>query len=156
MSIGTLSGSTRRGPLSRTVSQAFSMVQTPPMPVDTTAPSRSPGTSGEPASFHASRVAMIAYCAVGSMRRISVRWSTSSGGTTSCPANVTGMSYLATQSYSSVRTPERPARAPSQVEATSPPSGVVAPRPVTTTFVDVPIGLISLGAGSPRASGARG
>ena len=34
-------------------------------------------------------------------------------------------------------TPERPASIASQVEATSPPSGEVAPRPVTTTSVPV-------------------
>ena len=34
MSIGTVIGSTRRGPRSRRVSQASSSVQTPPMPVD--------------------------------------------------------------------------------------------------------------------------
>src|SRR5699024_10401541 len=63
------------------------------------------------------------------------RVSFSSTGSASCPAKVTGSSYWLTQSCSRVRTPDRPASAPSQVEAASPPSGFVVPRPVTTTFV---------------------
>ena len=41
MSIGTVMGSTRRGPRSRRVSHASSSVQTPPMPVDQSTASRS-------------------------------------------------------------------------------------------------------------------
>jgi hypothetical protein len=74
-------GSTRRPPFSRSVSHASSVVQMPPMPDDTTAPRRSPSTSGAPASAHASRVAISAYCADGSMRLISGRVSTWSGVT---------------------------------------------------------------------------
>ena len=48
-------------------------------------------------------------------------------------AKVTGSSYLATQSKVIGRAPERPSRIASQVSATVPPTGVVAPRPVTTT-----------------------
>ena len=55
MSIGTVIGSTRRGPRSRRVSQASSRVQTPPMPVAQSTPRRSGSTSGEPASAQASR-----------------------------------------------------------------------------------------------------
>ena len=36
-----------------------------------------------------------------------------------------------------LRTPERPASIASQVEATSPPTGVVAPSPVMTTSIGV-------------------
>ena len=80
MSMGTVMGRTRRAPFSASVSQASSVVQMPPMPDDTTAPSRSRSTSGEPASAQASRAAMIAYCADGSIRFISGRGRTSSGG----------------------------------------------------------------------------
>src|SRR6266536_1764213 len=41
-------------------------------------------------------------------------------------------------SWVSLLTPERPATMASQVDATSPPSGVVAPSPVTTTSITAP------------------
>src|SRR5690625_667743 len=135
MSIGTVSGITRRAPRSLTVSHASSRVHTPPIPDETTAPSRSPSTSGAPASAQASRVAMIAYCALGSILRVSVRARTSAAGTASWPAKSTGISYCCAQSFSRVRTPDFPASAADQVEGTSPPSGVVAPSPVTTTVL---------------------
>src|SRR3954454_19492722 len=58
---------------------------------------------------------------------------TSDGSTASCAAMRTG----SCPAHSWVRgpTPERPASMASQVDATSPPSGVVAPSPVTTTSV---------------------
>ncbi|CPU65108.1 Uncharacterised protein [Mycobacteroides abscessus] len=92
MSMGTVMGSMRRAPRSRSVSQPSSVVQMPPMPDDTTVPSRSPSTSGLPASAHASRAAMIAYCVEGSMRLISGRARTSAGSTLIVAANVTGIS----------------------------------------------------------------
>ncbi|OPZ54543.1 MAG: hypothetical protein BWY91_01626 [bacterium ADurb.BinA028] len=76
---------------------------------------------------------MRAYCDDGSSRRVSTLASTWSGGVWIWAAKVTGSSYLATQSKSMVRAPERPARMASQVSGTVPPTGVVAPRPVTTT-----------------------
>src|SRR5690606_1726890 len=132
-SMGTVMGSTRRAPRSRRVSQPSKVVQMPPMPEETTAPSRSPSTSGAPASCQASRAAIIAYCADGSIRLISGRVSTSSGLTLMVAAKVTGMPYFSDQSFSMVRAPDSPASAADQVVGTSPPSGVVAPRPVTTT-----------------------
>ena len=90
MSMGTVIGRTRRAPFSLSVSQASRVVQMPPMPDETTAPSRSPSTSGEPASAHASRAAMIAYCADGSIRFSSGRARTSSGLTLMVAAKVTG------------------------------------------------------------------
>ncbi len=48
-------------------------------------------------------------------------------------AKVTGSSYFETQSKSIVRAPDLPARMASQVSGTVPPTGVVAPSPVTTT-----------------------
>src|SRR5659263_615798 len=133
ISIGTVIGSTRRAPLDFMTSHASSRVQIPPIPDATTVPSRSPSTSGEPASAQAWRAAIIAYCAEGSIRFISGRVSTSADGTASWPANVTAISYFSAQSFSSVRTPDRPASAACHVDLTSPPSGVVAPKPVTTT-----------------------
>src|ERR1700754_2340745 len=56
---------------------------------------------------------------------------TSDGSPTSCASMRTG-SWPA-HSWVSGPTPERPASMASQVDATSPPSGVVAPSPVTTT-----------------------
>src|SRR5690606_31899225 len=132
-SMGTVMGSTRRAPRSRRVSQPSKVVQMPPMPEETTAPSRSPSTSGAPASCQASRAAIIAYCADGSIRLISGRVSTSSGLTLMVAAKVTGMPSFSDQSFSMVRAPDSPASAADHVVGTSPPSGVVAPRPVTTT-----------------------
>ncbi len=132
MSIGTVSGKTRRGPFSFNVSYADSRVHTPPMPVAMTTPSRSGSSSGRPASAQASREAARAYCPEGSSRRVSTRASCSDGSTATDAAKVTGRSISVTQSWVRVRAPERPARAASQVVGTSPPMGVVAPRPVTT------------------------
>src|SRR4028119_1703014 len=50
ISIGTVSGNTRRAPFSFSTSYCVSRVHTPPMPEATTTPSRSPAPSGEPAS----------------------------------------------------------------------------------------------------------
>src|SRR5450759_1433493 len=157
ISIGTVIGSTRRAPLDFMTSHASSRVQIPPIPDATTVPSRSPSTSGEPASAQAWRAAIIAYCAEGSIRFISGRVSTSAEGTASWHANVTAISYFSAQSFSSVRTPDRTASAASHVDSTSPPSGVVAPRPVTTT-----VGVLLIGnsrdqaqIGRPQSADAR-
>src|SRR6516164_10679416 len=107
------------------------MVEIPPMPLDTTTPSRSGGTSGAPASAHASLAATIANCSHRSSRRAWTRSSTVAGSTAAGAAIRAGR--LAYPSSVSARAPLRPASIPSQVLATSPPSGVVAPRPVTTT-----------------------
>src|SRR4249920_336552 len=103
----------------------------PPMPLDTTTPSRSGSTSGWPASAHASRAATMASCSHRSSRRACTRSSTVAGSTAAGAAICTGRSGA--QSSASLRAPLRPASSDAQVEATSPPTGEVAPRPVTTT-----------------------
>ena len=145
MSIGTVMGSTRRGPRSRRVSQPSRRVHTPPMPVPKATASRSPSTSApsRPASFQASRAATVAIWVAGSWRFCSTLDRTSEVGTASSAAKVTGSSYFSTQSCSMVRAPETPCRAWDQKVGTSPPMGVVAPRPVITA-VRV-MGLLPLG-----------
>src|SRR5665648_206615 len=96
---------------------------------------------------------MIAYWAEGSIRFISGRLRASLGSTARRAAKVTGRSYLTAQSLSSVCTPDFPARAAAHVLGTSPPSGVVAPMPVTTTsgaLVTVPPGQVVGGPPSPE------
>src|SRR5919112_1737174 len=138
ISMGTVCGETRRTPFSLSTSYWSSRVVTPPMPEAMTAPSRSGSTPGsspalplKPASAHASLAATSANCAERSRRRACGRGMTSVGSTAICAAMRTACSAA----HSCVRglTPERPATRPSQVEAASPPSGVVAPIPVTTT-----------------------
>src|SRR6516165_5058184 len=103
----------------------------PPMPLDTTTPSRSGSTSGLPASAHASRAATMASCSHRSSRRACTRSSTVAGSTAEGAAICTGRSGA--QSSGSLRAPLRPASSDSHVEGTSPPTGEIAPRPVTTT-----------------------
>src|SRR6516225_10079008 len=107
------------------------MVEIPPMPLDTTTPSRSGATSGAPASAHASLAATSANCSHRSSRRACTRSRTVAGSTAACAAIRVGR--LANPSSVSAVVALRPASIPSQVLATSPPSGVVAPSPVTTT-----------------------
>src|SRR5690242_20311892 len=107
------------------------VVAIPPMPLDTTTPSRSGGTSGAPALAHASRAATSANCSHRSSRRACTRSSTVAGSTAAVAAIRVGR--LAYPSSVSDLVPLCPASIPSQVLATSPPSGVVTPRPVTTT-----------------------
>ena len=101
------------------------------MPEAITTPIRSGSTSGAPASAQASRAAMIANWPDRSDRLISGRGSTSDGSTATGAAMCTGS--RSTQSSVRIFTPDWPASMADQVDATSPPSGVVAPRPVTTT-----------------------
>ncbi len=138
MSMGTVIGRTRRGPFSRRVSQASRSVQSPPIPVEYSTPSRSGARSVIAASAQASRAEMSAYCAEGSRRLISWRSSTSSGRTRACAAKVTGSSCSATQSCVSERTPVSPASNAFQLSRAVPPSGDVAPIPVTTIFLVIP------------------
>ncbi len=139
ISIGTVCGETLRAPFSFSTSYWSSRVVTPPMPEAITAPRRS-GASLEdssvagvskPASAQASRAAISANCAERSSLRASGRGRISPGSTAVRAAIRTGSSAA----HSSVRTatPERPASRFSQVVAASPPSGVKAPIPVTTT-----------------------
>src|SRR3954451_2850578 len=152
MSIGMVCGETLRGPFSRRVSHWLSSVCAPPMPVATTTPRRSLSTSGAPASVHASRAAMSASCSARSRRRPSTRSSTSRGSTATCAAIRTGSSSA--HGSSMTLTPERPDSRPSHVEAASPPTGVDAPRPVTTTRGCVLMCPAPLGVGM-RLSGSR-
>ncbi len=101
------------------------------MPDAMTTPMRSGSSSGAPASAHASRAAMIANWPDRSDRLISGRGRTSDGSTATGAAMCTGS--MSTQSSVRTFTPDWPASMAAQVDATSPPSGVVAPRPVTTT-----------------------
>ena len=54
MSAGTMNGETRPGPFSSRTLCWMSSVWMPPIPVAKTTPARSAGTSGRPASSHAS------------------------------------------------------------------------------------------------------
>jgi hypothetical protein len=105
----------------------------PPIPLVTETPSRSGSTSGEPASAHASRAATIANCSQRSIRRAWTRPTICAGSSAATPAMRAGRSF--TQSSVSALTPLFPASMPDQVDATSPPRGVVAPSPVTTTLL---------------------
>src|SRR4051812_1754110 len=138
ISIGTVCGETRRTPFSLSTSYWSRRVVTPPMPEAMTAPRRSgstlsssPALASKPASAHASLAAISANCAGRSRRRACGRGMTSEGSTAICAAIRTACS--AAHSCSRGLTPDLPATRPSQVEAASPPSGVVAPIPVTTT-----------------------
>ena len=96
MSIGTVSGDTRRTPRSSSTSSWPSMVSAPPMPLPITIASRSGstprtvslgtpslllGTGSNPASAQASRPATSAACWQRSSRRASTRSSVAVGST---------------------------------------------------------------------------
>ena len=131
INIGTVCGLTSRAPLVFNVSYESRSVMTPPIPDAITTPSRSFAISGAPASFHASRDAMSANCSDRSSRRISTRSITSLGSTaTGAPIATLSCDVI---SSDKVRTPLLPAMRCAHVVGTSPPSGVVAPSPVTTT-----------------------
>src|SRR5579875_2191971 len=129
--IGTVYGEMRCQPLLLSVSYAASVEPMPPIPLVTATPSRSGSGCGEPASAQASRAATSANCSQRSIRRACTRPTASAGSAAACAAMRTGRS----RAHGSViaRTPLRPASIAAQVDATSPPSGVVAPSPVTTT-----------------------
>src|ERR1700760_4379732 len=104
----------------------------PPMPLLTATPSRYGSTLGEPASAQASRVATSASCSQRSIRRACTRPTTATGSDAAGAAIFTGSASA--QDSVRRRTPLVPASIADQVDAASPPSGVVAPRPVTTTL----------------------
>src|SRR5580693_614509 len=117
-------------------------------------PRRSGSTSGEPACAHASRAATIANCSQRSRRRACTRSIRVAGSAAAHAAIRAGSS--AAQSSVSWRTPLRPASSDSQVLATSAPTGVIAPRPVTTTRVrSVPTILRSSSWGDPALRGGQ-
>ncbi len=133
ISIGMVCGETRRGPDASSTSSWASRVSAPPMPEPTLTPSRSGSSpeSARPASDQAWWAAIRAIASERSSRRSFTRSSRPAGSTASWAAIRTGS--CADHSWASELTPERPASMASQVDATSPPSGVVAPSPVTTT-----------------------
>src|SRR3954453_3734268 len=165
MSIGMVKGETRFGPFSSKTSSWPSRVSAPPMPVPKTTAMRSGGTSSEPApdSSHASWAATTAACWLRSSRRARTRSRCSTGSLAIRATSWAG--YSLTQSSVMRLIPDRPASNASHVLATSPPSGVVAPRPVMTTSLLMVIPLSGRAAGkaplqgpaaSVRAVGGRG
>src|SRR3954447_1064691 len=104
-----------------------------PLPKLTARRSGSRPEPASPASAHAWCAATSAIAWERSSRRSLTRSIVADGSTASCAAMRTGS--CAAHSWVSALTPERPASMASQVDATSPPSGVVAPSPVTTTSV---------------------
>ncbi len=104
----------------------------PPMPLVTATPSRYGSTSGAPASAHASRAATSANCSHRSIFLACGLPMTATGSAAAGAAILTGR--VSTHGSVRRRTPLVPASIADQVDATSPPSGVVAPSPVTTTL----------------------
>src|SRR4051812_8017401 len=138
MSMGMVKGETRLGPFSSRMSSGRSGVSAPPMPVPKTTAMRSGATSScaAPESSHACCAATTAACWLRSSRRARTRSSCSTGSLAMRATSWAG--YSLAQSSVIRLTPDRPASSPPHVLATPPPSGVVAPRPVTTTsLVDV-------------------
>src|SRR3954462_8702157 len=103
------------------------------MPVPKTTAMRSGATPAPaaPDSRHASSAAMTATCWLRSSRRARTRSICSAGSVARRATSWAGEALI--QSSVMRLTPDFPASRASQVLATSPPSGVVAPRPVTTT-----------------------
>src|SRR3954454_3473672 len=112
--------------------------------------SLSTSVPSRPASAQACFAAINAIASERSRRRRRTRSMTSVGSTASSAAMRTGS--WAAHSWVSGPTPERPATMASQVEATSPPNGVVAPSPVTTTSTAV-MSVIRLDVGDGVADG---
>ena len=106
-----------------------------PVPMTTAIRSGSTPASPAPESRQASSAAMTATCWLRSRRRARTRSIWSTGSLASRATSWAGYSLI--QSSVIRLTPDRPASSASQVLATSPPRGVVAPSPVTTTSVDV-------------------
>src|SRR3954451_441686 len=135
MSMGMVKGETRLGPFSSRTSSCPRRVSAPPMPVPKTTAIRSGATpeSAAPEAAHACSAAMTATCWLRSSRRARTRSIWSAGSEASRATSCAGYSLI--QSSVIRLTPDRPARRASQVVSTSPPRGVVAPSPVTTTSV---------------------
>src|SRR3954453_53415 len=152
ISIGTVCGLTRRGPEASRMSSWMSRVCAPPMPLPKLTASRSGSrpASARPESAHAWCAALSAIASERSSRRSFTRSRTSEGSTASWAAMRTGS--CSAHSWVSALTPERPASMASQVGATDPPNGVVAPSPVTTTSVLL-MSVIRLDVGNGVADG---
>ena len=126
ISIGIVSGETRRGPLSWSDVVVASSVCTPPMPeaMATPRPLGVDPAVGEAGVGPGLQAAMRANCAERSSRRALTR-SRTSVGSTATSAAICDRAVWA-QSWVRGLTPERPSSRASQVVATSPPTGVVA------------------------------
>src|SRR5215213_3180796 len=108
----------------------------PPMPEASATATRSgsvPSAVSSPASAHASRAATRASCPERSSRRALTRSRTAVGSTATSAA--IWVPSCAAHSCLRTSTPDRPDSSASQVVGTSPPTGEVAPRPVTRTLV---------------------
>ena len=138
ISIGTVCGETRRAPLASRTSSWASIVSAPPMPVPTTTASRSGSTPGAPACSHASSAASRASCWDRSRVRARTRPRRSTGSVGDPGAEPDRACPRPTAS-SSRAVPERPAsRRLPRCRRRRRPSGVTAPRPVTTTSAREP------------------
>jgi hypothetical protein len=133
MSMGTMNGETRPGPLFSRTSYCVSRVLMPPIPVAKMTPPRSATTSGSPASAQASFAAAMPNCVNRSVRRASLTSRNSLGSNPSTsPATETGRSPMGNCVI--VRTPFRPLARPCQKSSTPIPIGVTGPIPVMTTL----------------------
>src|SRR3954451_22537331 len=123
-----------------------------PVPMTTAIRRGSTPASPAPEARQASSAAMTATCWLRSSRRARTRSIWSAGSSARRATSCAGKSLI--QSSVIRLTPDRPASSASQVLATSPPSGVVAPSPVTTTSaVDVLMGFPPGAAGRKAGSG---
>src|SRR5262245_36760146 len=129
---GTMNGDTRPGPFSISTVCCCSRVEMPPIPVAWITPPRSAGTSGLPASSHASAAEDTAKWTNRSVRRISLGSSQGLGSKSgTSPATETGRSPASKAVIA--RMPLRPVVSPAQNSSTPVPTGVTGPMPVTTT-----------------------
>ncbi len=145
ISIGMVCGLTRRGPgLAVDVPLAEQGERATDAGGDADRRAARGSTSGVPASAHASRAAIEReLLGAVELARLDPVEHVSRVDRHATRRTCTGSS----DAHSSVRerTPERPASSPSQVDATSPPTGVVAPRPVTTTVCASDLGVLVIG-----------
>lgn len=133
--IGTVMGGTRRQPRVLRVSQPSMIEVMSPSAAETTTATRLGAVvpSSRPASAQASAAAVTANWAE-RLRRRRCRCSSPAPGSTFARPPSSGGRSLAHDSSSSSPSPLSPRSIASQVVATVPPSGVVSPRPVTTTL----------------------
>src|SRR5919201_830880 len=133
MSMGTRNGDNRLGPRSSMSTTSLMSVSSPPTPVAIAVPTRSGSfTVSRPASLSACDAAATPRCVKRSVRRASLRsmYCVASKPFTS-PAIC--VSYGAGSKREMRVMPLRPCVSESQLLATSSPSGVTMPMPVTTT-----------------------
>src|SRR5206468_2738026 len=125
-------GDTRSGPRSRSVSACSRIPGTPPIAEPKTTPTRVGSKPLRPASPSASRPAATPSSTFRSSLRASLADTTAVGSKSlTSPAIRTGRPSVSKVEIQPI--PLSPASAARQVEATSSPSGVTAPTPVTAT-----------------------